>query len=276
MRKRYPRRMRHDPALLRDALAVAHRAADAAARVHRGHAGGRLEITTKSSAIDLVTEVDRLSEAAIRAEIASAFPDHVVLGEEQGQGAGDARFRWIVDPLDGTVNYAHDVPFYCVSVALEADGEIVVGVVLDTTRDERFAATLAGGATRNGAPIEVSRTAHVGEAMLATGFAYGGDAVRRNLEVFARVVPAARAVRRPGAAALDLCYVACGRFDGFWEYGLNAWDVAAGLLITREAGGTVTGGGGASYRLDDELLVASNGHLHARLMALVAPGATLA
>lgn len=268
--------MRHDPALLRDALAVAHRAADAAARVHRGHAGATLDISTKSSAIDLVTEVDRLSEAAIRAEIVAAFPDHAVLGEEQGQGAGDARFRWIVDPLDGTVNYAHGVPFYCVSVALEADGEVVAGVVLDTSRDERFAAVLGGGATRNGAPIEVSRAAAIGEAMLATGFAYGGDLVRRNLEVFARIVPMARAVRRPGAAALDLCYVACGRFDGFWEYALNAWDVAAGLLITREAGGTVTGAGGAPYAWNDELMVASNGHLHARLLALVAPGTTWA
>ena len=268
--------MRHDPALLRDALAVAPPPPAAPPPDHRAPAGPPRPTAPPAAPPPLVTEVDRLSEAAIRAEIVAAFPGHAVLGEEQGQGSGDARFRWIVDPLDGTVNYAHGVPFYCVSVALEADGEVVAGVVLDTSRDERFAAVLGGGATRNGAPIEVSRAAAIGEAMLATGFAYGGDLVRRNLEVFARIVPMARAVRRPGAAALDLCYVACGRFDGFWEYALNAWDVAAGLLITREAGGTVTGAGGAPYAWNDELMVASNGHLHARLLALVAPGTTWA
>ena len=274
--KRYPHRMALDRAFLLDALTVAHRAADAAARIHRGHAGGRLDITTKSSSIDLVTEVDRLSEAAIRAEVSAAFPDHVVLGEEGGQPAGDASHRWIVDPLDGTVNYAHGFPVYCVSIALEVDGEVVVGVVLDTARGERFAATLGGGATLDGVPIEVSRTTEVGRAMLGTGFAYGGDAVGRNLEILARVLPQVRAVRRPGAAALDLCYVACGRFDGFWELQLNAWDVAAGMLIVREAGGTVTGPTGAPYRWDDAAMIASNGHLHARLSQLLGLGVTLA
>jgi myo-inositol-1(or 4)-monophosphatase len=265
-----------DPHLFSDALIVAHRAADAAARVHRGYAGAVLELGTKSSAIDLVTEVDRLSEAAIRAEVASTFPDHVVLGEEAGQAPGDARFRWIVDPLDGTVNFAHGFPFYCTSIALEVDGQVAVGVVLDTAGGERFSATAGGGAFRNGAPIGVSTTADVGEAMLATGFAYGGAAVARNLALFARVLPLARAVRRPGAAALDLCQVACGRFDGYWELELNAWDVAAGLLIVREAGGTVTGPGGAPYLWDDAAMVATNGHLHARLLDLLDLGVALA
>ncbi len=265
-----------DAHLLADALAVAHRAADAAARIHRGYAGAALELDTKSTATDLVTEVDRLSEAAIRAEVASAFPDHVVLGEEGGQAHGDARHRWIVDPLDGTVNYAHGFPFYCTSIALEVDGEIVVGVVLDTARGERYAATVGGGAQRDGVPIAVSRTRELGQAMLATGFAYGGPAIGRNLELFARVVPRARAVRRPGAAALDLCQVACGRFDGFWELDLNAWDVAAGALIVREAGGTVTGPTGAPYRWGDGALVATNGHLHGRLLDLLDLGIALA
>jgi len=268
--------MAHDRAFLAHALTVAHRAADAAARIHRGHAGSRLDIATKSSSIDLVTEVDRLSEAAIRAELAAAFPGHVVLGEEGGQAAGDARHRWIVDPLDGTVNYAHGFPVYCVSIALEADGEVVVGVVLDSARGERFAATLGGGATLDGVPIGVSRTTEIGNAMLGTGFAYGGEAVAQNLEILARVLPRARAVRRPGAAALDLCHVACGRYDGFWELQLNAWDVAAGMLIVREAGGTVTGPTGAPYRWDDTAMIATNGHLHARLTRLLDLGVALA
>jgi myo-inositol-1(or 4)-monophosphatase len=265
-----------DPHLIADALTVAHRAADAAARVHRGYAGAHLVLGTKSSAIDLVTEVDRLSETAIRAEVAAAFPGHVVLGEEGGQAAGDARFRWIVDPLDGTVNFAHGFPFYCTSVALEVDGQVVVGVVLDTSGGERFSATLGGGAFRDWAPVAVSRTAALGDAMLATGFAYGGDAVARNLDLFGRVLPRVRALRRPGAAALDLCQVACGRFDAFWELELNAWDVAAGLLLVREAGGTVTGPTGAPYRWDDAAMVASNGHLHGRLMDLLDLGVALA
>jgi myo-inositol-1(or 4)-monophosphatase len=149
-------------------------------------------------------------------------------------------------------------------------------VVLDTARGERYAATAGGGATRDGAPIAVSRTRELGEAMLATGFAYGGAAIGRNLELFARVLPKARAVRRPGAAALDLCQVACGRFDGFWELSLNAWDVAAGMLIVREAGGTVTGPGGAPYRWEDAALVATNGHLHGRLLDLLDLGIALA
>ncbi len=268
--------MPHDRAFLAEALSVAHRAADAAARIHRGHAGGRLDIGTKSSSIDLVTEVDRLSEEAIRREIAATYPDHVVLGEEAGQAAGEAVHRWIVDPLDGTVNYAHGFPVYCASIALEIDGEVVVGVVLDTARGERFAATLGGGATLDGVPIAVSRTTDVGQAMLGTGFAYGGEAVGRNLEILSRVLPQARAIRRPGAAALDLCYVACGRYDGYWELQLNAWDVAAGLLIVREAGGTVTGPAGAPYHWDDPGLVATNGHLHARLSALLDLGVALA
>jgi len=270
--------MTHDPALIADALAVAHRAADAAARIHRGHAGAALVLDTKSSATDLVTEVDRLSEAAIRREIAAVFPGHRVWGEETGEagGVGDGRFRWIVDPLDGTVNYAHGFPIYCVSIALEIDGQVAVAVVLDTARGDRYAATAGGGAFHDGVRMAVSSTAELGRAMLSTGFAYGGEAVARNLSLFARVVPRARAVRRPGSAALDLCQVACGRFDGYWELRLHAWDVAAGMLIVREAGGTVTGPTGAPYRWTDDALVATNGHLHGRLLDLLDLGVALA
>jgi myo-inositol-1(or 4)-monophosphatase len=267
--------MSTDPRFISDALAVAHAAADAAARIHRGHAGATLDIATKSSTIDLVTEVDRLSEAAIRAVIGHHFPSHSVLGEEVGEtGSGD--YRWIVDPLDGTVNYAHGFPFYSVSIALEVAGEIELGVVVDTAHGERFAAARGRGATLNGAPIRVSETRRLGESMLATGFAYGGDAVAANLALFAKLLPRARAIRRPGSAALDLCMVACGRFDGFWELKLNAWDVAAGMLIVREAGGTITGPQGTPYRFEDLALIASNGHLHAALSDALELGVALA
>lgn len=192
----------------------------------------------------------------------------MVFGEERGQ-QGDSRFRWIVDPLDGTVNYAHGFPFYCVSIALEIDGELAVGVVYDGERDELFSAVRGDGAHRDGRPITVSRETDPKRALLGTGFAYTGPDIQRNLEVFARALPRVQSIRRPGAAALDLCYVACGRLDGFWELSLQPWDVAAGVLIVREAGGAVTGAGSAPYRLHDPVLVASNGHLHAKLLDIL-------
>jgi myo-inositol-1(or 4)-monophosphatase len=262
--------MAFDRSLIHHAATIAHRAADAAARIHRAHAGAVGRIDTKSTATDLVTEIDRAAEVAIRGIIQSAFPDHGILGEEGGDAAGgDARYQWIVDPLDGTVNYAHGFPCYAVSIALEIDGVPAVGVVLDSARDERFAAIAGHGATRDGAPIRVSDTRSVAEAMVGTGFAYGGPAVAENLALFARVLPRVRAVRRPGSAALDLCSVACGRYDAFWELDLNAWDVAAGRLIVEEAGGTITNLSGAPYRHSDAALLASNGALHGAMLALL-------
>jgi myo-inositol-1(or 4)-monophosphatase len=268
--------MSADSHLITDALAVAHAAADAAARIHRGHVGARLDISTKSSATDLVTEVDRLSETAIRAVIGSHFPNHTILGEEAGEAGAESAYRWIVDPLDGTVNYAHGFPFYSVSIALEVAGAIELGVVVDTAHGERFAAARGRGASLNGVPIRVSETRSLGESMLATGFAYGGEVVAENLALFAKLLPRTRAIRRPGSAALDLCMVACGRFDGFWELKLNAWDVAAGMLLVQEAGGTVTGPHGAPYRFSDHALIASNGHLHAALSDALGLGLALA
>lgn len=257
-------------------LHAAVHAAREAARIQRFHAGGELDIARKSTHTDLVTKVDKECEERIREELLGRFPDHVVLGEEQGQPGGEARCRWIVDPLDGTLNYAHGFPFYCVSIALEIDGEVVVGVVLDPVRDELFSAVAGGGAYRNGAPVAVSREADPRDAMLATGFAYDPERLLDNVEVFARVLPEVRAIRRPGAAALDLCYVACGRLDGFWELNLKPWDVAAGALVVREAGGTVTGPAGEPYRLGQGALVATNGYLHGKLLGLLGIGSALA
>ena len=256
------------PEALDSYLRTAIRAAREAARIQLAEKGSDLEIQVKSSDIDLVTRVDALCEQSIRRIIGEAHPDHVVMGEEMGQSASGDK-RWIVDPLDGTVNYAHGFPCYCVSIALELDGVIVVGVVYDPERDELFSAVKGRGAFLNGRPLAVSRTSDTRSALLATGFAYVEERILLNLEVFARVLPQVQAVRRPGAAALDLCYVACGRSDGFWELGLNPWDVAAAWLLVQEAGGTVTGNGSAPYRLGDQALIASNGHLHAKLIDLL-------
>ena len=249
-------------------LHCAIRAALDAGRIQRAHVGGELRIDTKSSDTDLVTHVDKLCETRIREIIAAEYPDHTVLGEEQGYGSTstDARYRWIVDPIDGTLNFAHGFPFYCTSIGLEIDGEPSVGVVYDSTRDELFTAVRGGGAWCNGRPLRVTSETVLKNAMLVTGFAYVEERIIRNLDVFARMLPLTRSIRRAGAAALDLCYVAAGRVDGFWELGLQPWDVAAGVVIVREAGGTLTGGDGSPYRLGQEAMVASNGAIHARLI----------
>ncbi len=258
------------------ALALAIRAARAAGQIQQEHVGRSHTIRTKSSFSDLVTEVDGLCEAAIRALIAEQYPDHAVLGEEEGEGGqAGAEYRWVVDPLDGTVNYAHGFPFYCVSVALERrsghGAARLLGVVYDATRNELFTAILGGGAFLNGVPMVVSDTpALTTPALLSTGFPYDpGDS--RNLGLLGRLLAMGVPVRRPGAAALDLCYVACGRFDVYWVMGLKPWDSAAGALIVQEAGGRVTDIGGVD-RADGPVIVASNGHLHPELLRVLNAG----
>ncbi len=260
----------------RDFLGTAVRAAREAARIHQHYVGRDLGITTKSTDIDLVTRADKESEARIREVLLADYPEHAVLGEEEGvDGDGDAPYRWIVDPLDGTLNYAHGFPFYCVSIGLEIQGQLEVGVVLDSFRHELFTATRGGGAYLNGAPIAVTQETELRKSMLATGFAYNPDTAADDVVVFGRMMSRCRALRRPGAAALDLAYVACGRLDGFWGLKLNAWDVAAGVLLVSEAGGRVTGAEGEPYRLGDGALVASNGPLHSALVgALELPALT--
>lgn len=251
---------------LRGYLHTAIRAAKAAAHIHQSAIGSDLGVAIKTSEADLVTRVDKESEALIRDVLLSSYPDHVVLGEEEGQPDGDAPYRWIVDPLDGTLNYAHNFPFYCVSIGLEIDGVLQVGVVLDSARGELFSATRGGGAYLNGVPIGVSGQGTVAQSMLATGFAYAEDSIAYSIEVFARMLGRCRAVRRPGAAALDLAYVAAGRLDGFWAMQLKPWDVAAGVLLVEEAQGRVSNAQGEPYRLSDEALVASNATIHDELL----------
>lgn len=250
-------------------LSVAIQAAQAASNLHQFYAGDDVDISTKSSHSDLVTEVDKLSEEKIREVILSHFPEHVILGEEQGESQGNTSHRWIIDPLDGTLNYAHGFPFYAVSIALEINGTLEVGVVLDSVRNEMFYAVRSGGAFCNGVPIRVSSESNLKHALLATGFSNNPELLQKNLDLFSKVHPRVRAIRRPGSAALVLCYIACGRLDGLWELKLEPWDMAAGLLILQEAGGIITGGAGEPHRITEKTVVASNGHIHKELLHLL-------
>lgn len=200
----------------------------------------RLEVGTKSSATDMVTEMDRAAEARIVEGLLGARPDDGMVGEEGTDRPGTSGVRWIVDPLDGTTNYLYALPGFAVSIAAEVDGRIVAGVVLDVVRDELFSATVGGGATRDGAPIAPSACTELPLALVATGFAYDAARRARQAAVLVEVLPRVRDIRRFGAAAVDLCTVACGRLDGYWERGLAPWDLAAGALIASEAGAVVT------------------------------------
>jgi len=251
-------------------LDVAVRAARAAAEIHRDLKGSDLQIRTKSTDIDLVTRADTASEAAIVEILLAAFPQDGILGEEEGQRHGSSGRRWIVDPLDGTLNYAHGFPWYCVSIALEVDGVIEVGVVLDSVHNELFTAQRGAGAHRNGQPMSVSGCQQLSEGMLATGFPYKREWMAENVATFAWMMPKVRAIRRPGAAALDLASLAAGRLDGFWEIHLQPWDVAAGSLLIEEAGGRVTDLSGGSYPLGEKTIVASNGAIHEALLEALA------
>lgn len=226
-------------------------------------------IERKSASIDLVTEMDKASEALIVERLRARFPDAGLLGEE-GASTKGSDGTWIFDPLDGTTNYAHGHPQWCVTLAFEKDGAVRTGVVFDPLRDEMFAATIGEGATLNGRPIRVSRVATLDESMLATGFPYDRrERPAYYMAFYEAAMVATQGVRRAGAAALDMAWVANGRLDGYFEQGIKAWDVAAGELIVREAGGTVTGYDGGAHDLHGRRTVATNGLLHAELIALI-------
>jgi myo-inositol-1(or 4)-monophosphatase len=248
--------------------ALAERLARAAGAVQRERYETDFRVGTKSAAIDLVTDVDHACEALIVETLRRERPRDAVLAEEGGGGGpADAAWRWVIDPLDGTMNYAHGYPRFCVSIGVERAGSAEVGVVYDPLLDELFAAERGAGATLNGRPIRVSDETLLSRALLATGFAY--DVHRSqddNVANFARFVKLARGLRRDGSAALDLCYVAAGRFDGFWELKLHRWDVAAGGLIVREAGGRTSDFAGREIGEDVRQTLASNGHLHAAML----------
>ncbi|HVG28608.1 MAG TPA: inositol monophosphatase family protein [Pyrinomonadaceae bacterium] len=242
-----------------------------AGRVLAEKFGRALQVSNKGD-IDLVTEADLAAEQLIVERIRSYHPRHRILAEESGETAREDRpseFKWIIDPLDGTTNYAHGYPCFCVSIALEQAGEVIVGVVYDPTRDEMFAAERGGGATLNGRRVRVSDVEDLNAAMVCTGFPYDvrdrGDFARH----FRNFIMRAQAVRRDGSAALDLAYVAAGRFDGFWEEGLRAWDVAAGKLLVEEAGGRVSRYDGSPFHIYEPPILASNGLLHEAMMRVL-------
>lgn len=235
---------------------------------------GTALVVHKKGAIDLVTEVDLAIERRVRALIAERHPDHVVLGEEYGaptDAAAAARACWIFDPIDGTTNFAHGLPIFCASLALEIEGHLTVGAVCDPTRDELFTTERGRGAWLNGQRLTVSRTDRLGDALLVTGFPYTVQQEPGEiLDLFGRFIRRSRAVRRLGSAALDVCYVAAGRMDGFWEQGLGPWDVAAAALLVEEAGGRISDTDGQPFAARSGRLVASNGAVHDEMLAVIA------
>lgn len=256
-------------------LELAVRLARSAGAIQRERCETELEIGTKTSAVDLVTDVDHACEKRILDGLASERPHDAVLAEESGAGGAPtasarARWRWIIDPLDGTVNFAHGYPCFCVSIGIEYDGRRELAVVYDPMRDDLYHALRGGGAFRNGEPIRVSDESDLGRSMIGTGFGYDRQQEpEQTLRNVTAMLGRARALRRDGSAALDLCAVACGRFDGFWELGLAPWDVAAGILLVEEAGGRCSDLAGGPVPASGAQLVASNGRIHEAMLAVV-------
>ena len=262
--------MPHDPLFMATAVEAVLRAGE----IQMARFGTRIEIS-KKGAIDLVTEVDLEVEMMFRQMIAARFPTHDVLAEElqtdAETGQTPARYRWVFDPIDGTINYAHGLPIFCASLALEVDGQPEVGAVYDPNRKELFTAEQGGGAWLNGAPLRVSMASTLLDSVLCTGFPYDvHETLDEVVGLFAEFVGRARAVRRLGSAAVDLCYVAAGRLDGFWEQRLQAWDVSAGSLIVEEAGGRVTGLDATSFSSHSGQVLATNGRIHDEMVAAIA------
>jgi myo-inositol-1(or 4)-monophosphatase len=251
---------------------VAIRAARAAGRIHLKRLS-HTNISRKSNAIDLVTEADHESEAAIIDVVQRAFPDHAIIAEEGSGGTSElaSEHRWIIDPLDGTTNFAHGYPQFCVSIAYERRGRVQLGVILDVFKRELFVARRSGGAWLNRKPIGVSHVRTLDMSLLTTGFPYDRRERRRFYLCFWEAfMLRTHGVRRTGSAALDLAWVACGRVDGFWEFGLKPWDVAAGSLLVEEAGGHVSNLDGTMLDISAAQIVASNGRLHQQMIETLA------
>ena len=247
-------------------LKAAQGAAREAGRFLERNLNARSKVYFKG-AVDLVTDADRRSQEMIFNRLSALFPGHDFLAEEGLSEKHGAEYRWIFDPLDGTTNFAHHFPIFSVSIALELRGEVICGVVYDPTRDEMFWATKGGGAFLNGKKIRVSVMGEQDKSLLATGFPYDIRISRvNNIAHFNNFIVRAQAVRRCGSAALDLCYLGCGRFDGFWELKLKPWDVAAGVLIVREAGGLVTDFKGNEFRAYNSEVLGSNGLIHGQMI----------
>ncbi|MGX5819954.1 inositol monophosphatase family protein [Chitinophaga lutea] len=240
------------------------KATQAGAKVLQEYFNGTFTVSHKSTVNDLVTEADKAAEAAIIDTIRQDYPDHQILSEEIGEIRRDSTVKWIIDPIDGTVNFAHGIPICCVSIGVEQDGEMIMGAVYNPLMNELFFAQKGFGATLNDRKISVSQKTSIANAFMVTGFPYHFPEGQPNnaLDTLQRFVQQGLPVRRLGSAAIDLCWVACGRFDAFWEHHLNAWDSAAGFLIVQEAGGKVTDFAGNAYSPYQPHILATNGHLH--------------
>ena len=246
------------------------RAVEAGAAVMKQYFQGEFTISNKEGINNLVTEADLASEKAIFEVIKKDFPDHTILSEETGEVVMDSSFKWIIDPIDGTVNFAHGLPLCCVSIGIEQGGEIILGAVYNPFINEFFFAQKGFGATLNDKKIQVSKETSVGSACLVTGFPYTYlDQPNSPLDVFDRLIRKGVPVRRLGSAAIDLCWVAAGRFDGFYEHKLQAWDSAAGFLIVEEAGGRVSDFKGDRYSPYQPHIIATNGRIHDELVSVV-------
>ncbi len=248
-------------------LPVAREAALEGGRVLLEYLDSGVEVSSKGPR-NLVTEADLAAERTIIDILRRHFPHDAILAEESGVHGGGER-QWVVDPLDGTTNYSHRYPFFSVSVAYRVEGRVQVGVVYDPVAEELFSAAAGGGAQLNGKSIRVSQQSDLRNGFLATGFSYDYREMEANLELFTRVSRKVQAVRRDGSAALDLCYVACGRFDGYWELSLSPWDMAAGWLVVEEAGGRVSDLDGSPFRLEERTVLASNGRIHQDLVEIL-------
>jgi myo-inositol-1(or 4)-monophosphatase len=254
-------------------LKTAVQAAKAAGAIHKKFYGKTLDIEFKGkNSQNLVTQVDKLSEKKIISVLKKQFPAHDFLGEESGFQENHSAYTWVIDPLDGTTNYAHAYPFFCVSIALVQKGRPIVAVVYDALRNECFTAEKGKGAFLNGKPFRVSKISQLEKSLLCTGFAYMVRETHYNLNNFAQFVLTSQGVRRDGSAALNLTYVAAGRLDGFWERGVQAWDMAAGVLLVQEAGGKVTDITGTPFNLSAQNVLATNGKMHSTLLKVLTKG----
>lgn len=253
--------------------AVLFKAIKAAGAVVQGRFQGDFKVDSKTGVNNLVTEVDTAAEAAIIALISEAFPDHSILSEEVGVLEKQPEYQWLIDPIDGTVNFAHGIPLCCVSIAVKQGDDLIMGAVYNPMLHELFFAEKGKGAMLNGAPIQVSQKSDFRRACLVTGFPYQYPKDKEHpIRVFERMLRFGLPIRRLGSAALDLCWVACGRFDGFWEYNLSPWDIAAGYLIVSEAGGKVTNFDGDKYSVFDKETLATNGLIHEEMRKMIREG----
>lgn len=249
---------------------VLYKAANEAGAVVQEYFQGNFKIKNKDTINNLVTEVDELSEKKIIDTIKAHFPGHSIISEEAGELIKESDYEWIIDPIDGTVNFAHGIPLCCISIGVKHKDTMQYGVVYNPMMNEFFFAEKGKGAFLNDEPISVSTKSDFKTACLVTGFPYKWPKTNEHpIKVFERFIMEGLPVRRLGSAAIDLCWVACGRFDGFWEYNLNAWDIAAGYLIVEEAGGKITNFYGEPYNVEDKETLATNGHIHEEMLSLI-------